>query len=135
MKCNIMSTCMKLVLSFCLILNVLPTICTAEVSIEDCLQKSTTFEAFRRCYIGQGTARPNSGQDAVLPYGGSDCSSQASREARESANAAHHRLDALNEASARARADPRYVHSPISPYHYIKGAEAEFNRLDSQARQ
>ncbi|KAL0945750.1 hypothetical protein HGRIS_012040 [Hohenbuehelia grisea] len=51
------------------------------------------------------------------------------------ANAAKQRLEALRAASAKARADPRYVYQAgISPYHLISGAEKEFNQRDAAAK-
>ncbi|KAL0946237.1 hypothetical protein HGRIS_012496 [Hohenbuehelia grisea] len=60
---------------------------------------------------------------------------EAATAAEAAAAAAKRRLDALRAASAKARADPRYVYvAHVSPYHLIAGAEKTFNEKDATAR-
>ncbi|KAL0959711.1 hypothetical protein HGRIS_011404 [Hohenbuehelia grisea] len=62
-----------------------------------------------------------------------ECSA-AGTAARATADIAKFRLEALQAASAKARADPNYVYQAVSPYHVIASAEKAFNTADAAAK-
>ncbi|KAL0956981.1 hypothetical protein HGRIS_003082 [Hohenbuehelia grisea] len=102
---------------------------------------STSFIAFALCAIQLAYAAPAETKDALAQQ--KRCKDSTTyKTARDDAeriraiaDVAKHRLEALNAASARARADPNYVYvAHVSPYHLIAGAQKDWEAKDGAAR-
>ncbi|KAL0956960.1 hypothetical protein HGRIS_003061 [Hohenbuehelia grisea] len=102
---------------------------------------SASFIAFALCAVQLAYAAPAETKNALAQHGRCKDSTtyktarDDAERIRAIADVAKHRLEALNAASARARADPNYVYvAHVSPYHLIAGAQKDWEAKDGAAR-